>query len=215
MLSLVCCYCELNVIAMTITVGLVSTFGILTALPAQVVFAAPLIRSLDFEIQSNRDNTGYIVCDPNCHAANSDRDDVGSNDNEAQPGYRLTVNVPSHPFGISMVGISITTENGHTDQVSIPTAGDPSHTFDIPKNQGKSVRVCVNSEDLSADICHTYQTTGSDMSVSLSAISSHSIKHHLLSSRSCDSATTAQFCTVPSNPITHLDKPEEQREQTF
>jgi hypothetical protein len=180
MLSLVCCYCELNVIAMTITVELVSTLGILTALPAQVVLAAPLIGSLDFEIQSNRDNTGYIVCDPNCHvAANSDRDDNGNNDSEAQPGYRLTVNVPSHPFGISMVGMSITTENGHTDQVSVPTAGGPSHTFDIPKNQGKSVRVCVNSEDLSADNCHTYETTGSDMSVSLSAISSHSIKHHL------------------------------------
>ena len=162
---------------MTTTVGLVSTLCILTALPAQVVFAAPFIGSLAFEIQSNRDSTGYIVCDPNCHvAANSDRD---SNDSQAQPGYRLTVNVPSHPFGISRVGISIRTENGHTDQVSVPTAGDSSHTFDIPKNQGKSVRVCVNSENLSADNCYTYETTGNDMSVSLSAISSHSIKHHL------------------------------------
>jgi hypothetical protein len=58
--------------------------------------------------------------------------------------------VPSHPFGISRVGISITTENGHTDQVSVPAGGDSAHTFDIPKNQGKSVRVCVNSENLSA-----------------------------------------------------------------
>jgi len=165
---------------MTTTAGLVSTLCILTALPAQVVFAAPFIRSLAFEIQSNRDSTGYVVCDPNCHvAANSDRDDNGSNNSEAQPGYRLTVNVPSHPFGISRVGISITTENGHTDQVSVPTAGDSSHTFSIPKNQGKSIRVCVNSEDFSADNCHTYQATGSNMSVSLSAKSLHSIKHHL------------------------------------
>jgi hypothetical protein len=166
---------------MTIIVGLVSTLGILTVLLAQVVFAAPLIGSLGFEIQSNSDSTGHIVCDPNCHvAANSDRrNDNGSNDSEVQPGYSLTVNVPSHPFGISTVGISITTENGHTDQVTVPTAGDSSHTFDIPKNQGKSVRVCVNSEDFSADNCYTYQTTGSDMSVSLSATSSHSIKHHL------------------------------------
>jgi hypothetical protein len=116
---------------MTITVGLVLTLGTLTALPAQVVFAASLVGSLVFEIQSNRDNTGYVVCDPNCHvAANTDRDDNGSNDSEAQPGYRLTVNVPSHPFGIPMVGISITTENGHTDQVSVPTAGDSSHRFE-------------------------------------------------------------------------------------
>ena len=78
-----CCYCELNVIVMTITVGLVSTLGILTALPAQVVFAVPLIGSLALT-QSNRDNTGYMVCDPNCHiAANSDRDN-GSNDSTAR-----------------------------------------------------------------------------------------------------------------------------------
>ena len=84
----------------------------------------------------------------------------------------------SHSFGISRVGKSITTENGFTHQVSVPTAGGSSHTFDIPKYQAKSVRVCVNS-DLFADNCHTYETTGSDMSVSLSAILSHSIKHHL------------------------------------
>ena len=175
---MICCYCELKVVAMTTTI--VSTLCILTALPTQVVFAVPFIGFLSFEIQSNRDSTGYVVCDPNCHvAASGDRDGNGSNDSEGQPGYRLTVNVPSHPFGISRVGISITSENGHTDQVSVPTAGDSSHTFDIPKNQGKSVRVCVNSENLSADNCHTYETTGSDTSVSLSAISSHSIKHHL------------------------------------
>jgi hypothetical protein len=97
-----------------------------------------------------------MVCDPNCHlAANSDRDDNGSNDIETQPGYRLTVNVPSHPFGISMVGIFITTENGYTGQASVPTAGDSSHTFDVPKNQWKLVRVCVNSENFSPDMKQT------------------------------------------------------------
>jgi len=69
--------------------------------------------------------------------------------------------------------------NGHTDQASVPTAGDSSNTFHLPKDQGKSVLVCDNSEDFSPDNCHTYQATGSDMSVSLPAISSHSIKHHL------------------------------------
>jgi hypothetical protein len=92
--------------------------------------------------------------------------------------YGLTVNVPSHPFGISTVGISITTENGHTDQADVPTASGSSHTFNIPKNRGKWVQVCVNSGQLSTDNCHTYEITGSDMSVSLSAVSSHSVKHH-------------------------------------
>jgi hypothetical protein len=33
----------------------------------------------------------------------SDRNGKSSNDSEAQPGYKLIVNVPSHPFGISRV----------------------------------------------------------------------------------------------------------------
>lgn len=88
-----------------------------------------------------------------------------------QPGYLLTVNVPSHPFGSSTVGISITTENGYTDQANIPTVGNPSWTFNIPPNQGNSVQVCVNSGALSEENCHIYKTTGSAMSVSIPAIS--------------------------------------------
>jgi hypothetical protein len=38
----------------------------------------------------------------------------------------------------------------------------------IPKNQGNWVQVCVNS-GLSTETCHTYESTGSDMSVSLPA----------------------------------------------
>jgi hypothetical protein len=154
---------------MIITVGLVSTLGFLTTLPGQFVIAAPFIGSLGFTIQSNGDSSGYIVCDPNCHVASNS----ASNGTETQSAYRLTVNVPSHPFGASTVGISIATENGHTDQVTVPTAGGSSHTFNISKDQGKWVQVCVNSGKLSADRCHTYETTGSDMSVSLSAKSSH------------------------------------------
>ena len=78
---------------------------------------------------------------------------------------------PSHPFGTSTVGISITTENAYTDQASVPTAGGASHIFNIPKNEGKWVQVCINSGKLSTGNCHTYETTGSDMSVSLSAVS--------------------------------------------
>lgn len=91
-----------------------------------------------------------------------------------QPGYLLTVNVSSHPFGTSAIGISITTENGYTDQANIPTAGNPSWTFNIPPNQGNSVQVCVNSGALSEENCHIYKTTGSAMSVSLPAVSGNS-----------------------------------------
>ena len=175
-----------KVIAMTLTTGLVSTLGILTSLHTQFAFADYFIGSpmtTDFNVQSNGDSSGYIVCDPNCHMAtnsnsNSSNTNSNSSDSEAQPAYGLTVNVPSHPFGVSTVGISIRTENGHTDQADVPTAGGSSHTFNIPKNQGKWVQVCVNSGQLSTDNCHTYEITGSDMSVSLSAVSSHSVKHH-------------------------------------
>ena len=177
----------MKVIAMTIATGLVSTLGVLTTLHTQFAFADPLIGSplRDFTIQSNGDSSGYIVCDPSCHMvtnsntnSNNNTTNSNSNSSEAQPAYGLTVNVPSHPFGVSAVGMSITTENGHTDHADVPTAGGSSHTFNIPKNQGKWVQVCVNSGQLSTDNCHTYEITGSDMSVSLSAVSSHSVKHH-------------------------------------
>jgi hypothetical protein len=178
---------KMKVIAMTIAMGLVSTLGILITLHTQFAFADHLIGSplrTDFNIQSNGDSSGYIVCDPNCHLATNSNTNTSTNsnsnssDSEAQPPYGLTVNVPSHPFGISTVGISITTENGHTDQTDVPTAGSSSHTFNIPKNQGKWVQVCVTSGQLTTDNCHTYEITGSDMTVSLSAVSSHSVKHH-------------------------------------
>src|SRR5215471_18625760 len=106
-------------IVMTTTVGLVLTLGILTTLHAQFAFAGPGSPvTADFNIQSNGDNSGYIVCDPNCHMATNTNTNSNSNSNnsEAKPAYGLTVNVPSHPFGVSTVGISITTENGYTDQ---------------------------------------------------------------------------------------------------
>src|SRR5215831_15165123 len=153
---------KMKVIVMTIAMGLVSALGILITLHTQFAFADHLIGSLlrtDFNIQSNGDNSGYIVCDPNCHLATNTNTNTSayshtnSSDSEAQPAYGLTVNVPSHPFGISAVGISIITENGHTDQASVPTAGGSSHTFNIPKDQGKWVQVCVNSGNRSVDRC--------------------------------------------------------------
>jgi hypothetical protein len=167
---------KMKVIAVATIMGLVSTLIFLTTVHVQFAFADPLIGSPltpDFGIQSNGDRSGYIVCDPNCHiAANNGSSNNGSS--EVQPAYRLTVNVPSHPFGTSTVDISLTTENGHTDQANVPTAGGLSYTFNIPENQGKSVQVCVKPVNLSVKNCHTYKTTGSDMSVSLPAVSSTS-----------------------------------------
>ena len=97
---------------------------------------------------------------------------VGSS-GSGEPGYQLTVTVPSHPFGTSTVGISITTANGYTDQANPSTSSGASWTFNIPPNQGNSVLVCVNSENSSQQTCHTYSTTGTDMSVSLSPASNN------------------------------------------
>jgi hypothetical protein len=113
---------------------------------------------------------------------------AASNSGSGEPGYLLTVTVPSHPFGTSIVGISITTANGYTDQANAPTSGGASWTFTIPPNQGNSVLVCVNSENSSVQTCHTYNTTGTDMSVSLSPVSnngnSNSNSHHSATSSS-------------------------------
>jgi hypothetical protein len=76
--------------------------------------------------------------------------------------YRLTVNVPSHPFGASTVDIFITTKNGYTDQANVAITGIASWTFDIPQDQGTSVQVCVNF----SPSCHKYKVTGRDMLVS-------------------------------------------------
>jgi hypothetical protein len=168
----------MKVIVAATILGIVSTLGFLTALHVQFVFAAPLIESLlnpDFDIQSGN-SSGSIVCDPICHVSNNNG---GSSITDAQPAYRLTVNVPSHPIGTSTVDISITTANGHTDEVNLSTAGDLSYTFNIPENQGKSVQVCVKPGNLSIHNCHRYKTTGSDMSVSLPAVPSTSSVHHI------------------------------------
>jgi hypothetical protein len=67
----------------------------------------------------------------------------------SDPGYQLTVNVPSYPSGTSTLGISISTANGYTDHANIAASGVTSWTFNIPENQGW-VRVCIDS-DTSSD----------------------------------------------------------------
>jgi hypothetical protein len=174
---------------MATSLGLVLTLSVLTPLAsATPLITSPLTPDF-FNIEGDNSGSGYIVCNPNCHLSsnsdnassgssgssgsnsNSGSSDTGSSDTggSGQAAYRLTVNVPSHPFGASTVGMSIKTANGYTDQASVPTAGGSSYTFNVPKNQGKSVQVCVNSGTLSHDICRTYEAIGNDMSVSLSA----------------------------------------------
>ncbi len=85
-----------------------------------------------------------------------------------EPGYQLTISVSSYPFGTSTLGISITTANGYTDHANVGVSDATSWTFNIPSNQGSWVRVCVNSDTSSGENCNTYNTSGTDISVSLS-----------------------------------------------
>jgi len=87
---------------------------------------------------------------------------------DGEPGYHLTVNIPSYPSGTSTLGVSITTANGYADHANVDASGVTSWIFNVPSNQGSSVRVCVNSDSSSGENCNTYGTTGTDMSVSLS-----------------------------------------------
>jgi hypothetical protein len=179
---------KMKVLAMATSLALVLTLGV-TTLHTPLASATPLITSpltpdffnIEGDNSGSGNGSGYIVCNPNCHlSGNSDNANSGSSGSSSNSGssdtggigqaaYRLTVNVQSHPFGASTVGMSITTANGYTDQANVPTAGGSSYTFNVPKNQGKSVQVCVNSGTLSHDICRTYEATGNDMSISLSA----------------------------------------------
>lgn len=94
------------------------------------------------------------------------------------PGYQLTVNVPSYPAGTSTLGISITTADGYTDNANVATPGVTSWTFKIPTNQGW-VRVCVNSDNSSGQTCKTYDATGADMTVSISPPSGDSNRFYV------------------------------------
>ena len=98
---------------------------------------------------------------------------------DGEPGYQLTVNVPSYPSGTSTLGISITTANGYTDHANLATSSGTSWTFNIPANQGSSIRVCVNSDNSSGEHCNTYDTTSTDMSVSLSPPSGDSNRYYV------------------------------------
>ena len=95
--------------------------------------------------------------------------DGGSTSNS---GYEFTVRISEWPFGSSSVRIDIETENGYSDSTSVNTAvsGNPSHTFNIPQNQGNSVQVCADPEGIfSIGTCQTFITNGRDSSGTISA----------------------------------------------
>jgi hypothetical protein len=80
------------------------------------------------------------------------------------------------------MGLTVTQEvEAHCDGIGNCNGIQGSGSGGIPKNQG-SHHIHLTFRKIrnpSADHCHTYETTDSDMSVSLSAISPHSTKHHL------------------------------------
>src|SRR6201998_4428283 len=125
------------------------------------------ITSWTFDIPQNQGNW-VRVCSYYCVIYEATGKDMSVS--LSPVAYRLTVNVPSHPFGASTVDIFITTKNGYTDQANVATTGITSWTFDIPQHQGNWVQVCVNSGILSHAYCHWYEATGKDMSVSLSPV---------------------------------------------
>lgn len=99
-----------------------------------------------------------------------ERDDNDRSGSES--GYRLTVDISEWPFGSEDIKIRIETANGYIDRATIGTAvsGTPSYTFNIPPNEGDSVRVCVDPEGVFAfGKCEQVTTNGRDKSVSLSA----------------------------------------------
>lgn len=119
-------------------------------------------------------NDGFDACSGNNNGDNrgngeDDRDDGGSTHSS---GYEFTVRISDWPFGSSSVRVTIEAENGYRDSASVNTAvsGTPSHTFNIPQNQGNSVFVCTDPEGILAfGNCDTVITNGRDSSVTVSA----------------------------------------------
>jgi hypothetical protein len=81
-------------------------------------------------------------------------------------GYSVTVSIGSHPFGNEYSYIRVETENGCNNSDTLPTAGDPSLTFDIPADCGDSVQICAKSALVAPSNCQTFPA-GEDIDVEL------------------------------------------------
>ena len=112
---------------------------------------------------------GYDSGFNSCSGDNDGSDRESSDYSSSSSGYSLTVTITSHPFGASTVDIDILTENGYSDSKKVSTAGGATTTFDIPPNQGDSVRVRADAGLLHFENCKRFTSDGDDKSVSLSA----------------------------------------------
>src|SRR5215831_10366313 len=151
---------KMKLFAMALSLALLISLVVSTLYSKQFAFAAPFHGSLGKFNIPNVNSSGYVACITSCH--------VGNNI-QAQPAYRLVVEVPT--YGASAVDIFIQTANGYRDHANVKTSmitGVARWTFKIPQNQGNWVQVCDVSG--TRPYCVKYSTTGRDMLVSISAV---------------------------------------------
>jgi len=88
-----------------------------------------------------------------------------------QSGYNLTVNITTHQFGNANVIVSVLTASGYSQSYSV-SIQNPSVTFNIPPNEGGSVKVCVSNGGLLnafSSNCQRHDANGGDFSVNMAA----------------------------------------------
>jgi hypothetical protein len=113
--------------------------------------------------------------DAGANSNGNSQSQAGSSGNEGQqPGYSLTVYVRSHSFGVSSVEITIQAANGYSDSQNVSTQGGASWTFNIPPNEGNSVKVCAHEGIVSyalGNACYNFNVNpnGGSQSVTINA----------------------------------------------
>jgi hypothetical protein len=88
-----------------------------------------------------------------------------------QSGYNLTVNITTHQFGNANAVVSVLTASGYSQSYTV-SIQSPSVTFNIPPNEGPSVRVCVTSSGLLNSFggnSQTFNANGGSFSVNMAA----------------------------------------------
>jgi hypothetical protein len=88
-----------------------------------------------------------------------------------QSGYTLTVNITTHQFGNPNAVVGVLTASGYSQSYTV-SIQSPSVTFNIPPNEGPSVRVCVTNSGLLNSFggnCQTFNANGGSFSVNMAA----------------------------------------------